>query len=177
MTDSSSPSSDPSRRAPRLVSAWWRALAIALLLVLMVGAATSLSMLEQFRAQIAYQQSALASSPQLRELAVLLDDARQPALLVTHDPASGVLQLQRLNAVKEGREESLQLWALAEGQPPRSLGLIGSRYKTAQLPATPATLGGVTELAVSVETRDGALEGRGPSLPYLFRGALVIKAI
>ena len=176
MRDDSSPS-DPSPRASHLVSSWWRVFAATLLVVLMVGAATSLSMLEQFRAQIAYQQSMLAASPQLRELAVLLDETRKPALLVTHDPASGVLQLQRLNAVKEGREESLQLWALAEGQPPRSLGLIGSRYKTAQLPVTQTTLSGVAELAVSVETRDGAIEGRGPSLPYLFRGALVVKAI
>ena len=177
MNDRSSPLPDPSPRGAHLVSAWWRVSAAVLLVVLMVGAATSLSMLEQFRAQIAYLESRLASTPQLRELAVLLDDAHQPALLVTHDPAGGVLQLQRLNAVKEGREESLQLWALADGQPPRSLGLIGSRYKTAQLPATPATLNGVTELAVSVEDKAGAIESRGPSLPYLFRGALVVKAI
>jgi len=177
MTDHSSPLPDPSPRVSHLVSSWWRVLAATLLVVLMVGVATSLSMLEQFRAQIGYLESRLAAVPQLRELAVLLDEAHQPALLVTHDPATGVLQLQRLNEVKEGREQSLQLWALADGQPPRSLGLIGSRYKTAQLPATPATLSGVAELAVSVEDKAGAIETRGPNLPYLFRGALVVKTI
>ena len=168
---------NPPPRGPRLVSAWWRALAIALLLVLLVGAAASLSMLEQLRAQIGHLQSRLVQLPQIRQLAVLLDQAQRPALLVTHDPAGGVLQLQRLNEVKEGREDSLQLWALADGQSPRSLGVITSRYKTSQLPVADAALAGVAQLAISVEDKGGAAGGRGPSLPYLFRGWLVIKAI
>ena len=40
-----------------------------------------------------------------------------------------------------------------------------------------AALGSATELAVSVEGKDGVSEGQGPSLPWLFRGHLVDKAL
>ena len=36
---------------------------------------------------------------------------------------------------------------------------------------------GVTELAISVEDKGGVPEARGPRLPWLFKGALVHKAI
>jgi len=143
----------------------------------MLGAAASLSMFEQLRAQIGHLQSRLTQLPQVRQLAVLLDGTGRPALLVTFEPGSGLLQLQRLNEVKEGREDSLQLWSLSEGEPPRSLGVVPSRYKTSQLPATEAALSGVVELAISVENKGGVDAGRSPSLPYLFRGWLVAKAL
>jgi hypothetical protein len=49
------------------------------------------------------------------------------------------------------------------------LGVISSTYKTLQLPTPAATLAGVQELAISVEDKGGAAEGRGPRLPYLFK--------
>jgi len=159
------------------VSPWWRVLAIALLLALFVGWAASASMVEQLKAQIGHLQAKLAVLPQVRHVSVLLDDRQRPALLVTHDPTSGVLQLQRLNEVKEGREDSLQLWALRENQAPRSLGLLASKYKTLQLPAKEADLAGATQLAISVEDKGGVPDSQGPRLPYLFTGWLVQKAI
>ena len=97
--------------------------------------------------------------------------------LVTADTQGSVLQLQRLNEVREGREDSMQLWALDGDKPPRSLGVIASTYKTLQLPAPATALAGVQELAISVEDKGGAAEGRGPRLPYLFKGGLVKKAL
>ncbi|OYZ44317.1 MAG: hypothetical protein B7Y20_11645 [Acidovorax sp. 16-64-162] len=91
--------------------------------------------------------------------------------LVTADTQGSVLQLQRLNDVREGREDSMQLWALDGDKPPRSLGVIASPYKTLQLPAAATALAGVQELAISVEDK------RGPRLPYLFKGGLVKKAL
>ena len=93
------------------------------------------------------------------------------------DPQAGVLQVQRLNEVKEGREDSMQLWALSANQPPRSLGVIQSKFKTLQLPAKEAQLTGVTKLAISVENKGGVPEAVGPRLPYLFQGWLIQKAI
>ena len=163
----------PSRR----VSSWWRALAIFLLLVMLLGWAAGASMIEQLKAQITHLQGRVATVPQIRHIAVLLDDQAAPAMLVTMDPKAGVLQLQRLNEVKEGREDSMQLWAVTAGQAPRSLGVIESKFKTLQLPAQEAALDGVTELAISVENKGGVPQAQGPRLPWLFKGALVLKAI
>ena len=98
-------------------------------------------------------------------------------MLATFDPQERTLQLQRLNTVKEGREDTLQLWALVPGAPPRSLGVLYSAGKTHQLPASDAALATVSQLAISVEDKGGAATDRGPRLPYLFSGALVQKAL
>lgn len=171
------PSTPASPHPPARVSHWWRALAYFLGLALMLGAATTVSLYEQLKAQIEHLQNKVAVIPQVRHIAVLLDAQQRPALLVTMDPQAGVLQLQRLNAVAEGLADSMQLWALADGQLPRSLGVITSAYKTLQLPATEAALTGVAQLAISVEDKGGVPESQGPRLPYLFQGWLVRKAI
>ena len=177
------------------VSPWWRATTYTLLIVLAAALTTTLSMFEQFKAQISHLHTQLRTIPQIRFVAVLLDDKAAPAMLVTHDPQEGALQLQRLNAVKEGREDSMQLWALVPGQPPQSLGVITSKAATMRLPAKAEALEGATSLAISVEDKggvdakgsvyaDGGVDAtansgpaRGPRLPYLFQGALVRKAL
>ena len=176
-TDTEEAPTPPAAAASRRVSPWWRALAIFLALVLLLGWAASASMLEQLKAQIGHLQARLAAVPQVRDVSVLLDASQQPALLVTFDPRSGHLQLQRLNDVKEGREDTMQLWALAPGQAPRSLGVIESKFKTLQLPAQAQALDGAHALAISVENKGGAAPGQGPLLPYLFQGALVQKVM
>lgn len=176
MTDLSPPSS--SATAPsRHVSSWWRALAILLALLLFVGSATGVSLFEQFKTQIRHLQGRLIEQPQLRQLAVLLDEEQRPALLATIDTSARTIQLQRLNEVREGREQGLQLWALNGDKAPRSLGVIERRLQTPQLALDPAALAGATELAISVEAKDGVPEERGPNLPWLFRGHLIDKAI
>ena len=177
MPDTPSIAPTPPASARRGVSAWWRALAIFLLVTLFIAWATSASMVEQLKAQIAHLQTKVAAVAQVQYLSVLLDDRHMPALLVTADTQGSVLQLQRLNEVREGREDSMQLWALDGDKPPRSLGVIASTYKTLQLPAPATALAGVQELAISVEDKGGAAEGRGPRLPYLFKGGLVKKAL
>ena len=71
----------------------------------------------------------------------------------------------------------MQLWAISADQPPRSLGVITSKFKTLQLPAAQEALKGVTRLAISVENKGGVPEQVGPRLPYLFQGWLIQKAI
>ena len=166
---------EPAAR-PR-TSKLWLGVSVVLALVLLVGAATTASMYQQLKAQIGHLQERLAVTPQVRYVSVLLDAQELPALLVTMDPQAGVLQLQRLNEVKEGREDSMQLWALDGDKPPRSLGVIESKFKTLQLPVKEAALEGVTQLAISVENRGGVPEAVGPRLPYLFQGWLILKAI
>ena len=166
----------PSRIKTHGVSAWWRALSIVLALALVLAWATAQSMVEQLKAQIVHLQGKVDRVPQVRHVSVLLDDQGQPGLLVTFDPTTQALQLQRLNDVKEGRDQSLQLWALREGQAPKSLGGLDSRYKTLQLSVTEAALAGVGRLGVSVETKGGVSDAQGPNAPWLFMGALVQRA-
>lgn len=195
MNSANTPTSLDAPQPPVRVSSWWRAATYALLIVLATAITTTLSMFEQFKAQISHLQTQLKTTPQIRFVAVLLDDKAAPAMLVTQDPQEGALQLQRLNAVKEGREDSMQLWALVPGQPPQSLGVITSKAATMRLPAKADALDGATTLAISVEDKGGvdvkgsvyadggvdaaakAAPGRGPRLPYLFQGALVRKAL
>jgi anti-sigma-K factor RskA len=162
---------------PTGVSAWWRALSILLALVVFVGWAFSASMYEQLKAQIHHLEAKLVEVPQVREVSVLLDDAQQPAMLLTYDPKNQTLQVQRLNEVKEGREQSLHVWAIADDDTPRLLGVLTSRYKTTQLDVPTEAIEGARALGVSVENKDrGPLNGK-PQQPWLFKGWLVQKAI
>jgi anti-sigma-K factor RskA len=161
----------------RGVSGWWRALAIFLLIVLLLAWAASASMMTQLQAQISHLQARLIDVPQVRHVAVLLDADQQPAMLITHNPKEGMLLVQRLNEVREGREDSMQVWAIIGDQAPRSLGVIGSKYQTLQLPVAEADLQGMTEIAISAENKGGVPAGAGPSLPWLFKGWWVVKSI
>jgi anti-sigma-K factor RskA len=163
-------------RSPLRTGRLWRALAILCLLLLVLAAAAGVSMYEQLRAQIGRLQGEIATQPRLGHVAVLLDALQAPAMLVTHDAGTDQLQLQRLNAVAEGREDSMQLWLLQDGAAPRSLGVLTSKYRTLQWPLPGQALLGGSRLAISVEDKGGVPEARGPRLPYLFEGALVRKA-
>ena len=135
----------------------WRIVSILCFLVIAVGAASGVSMYELFSAQITHLQAKLKNTPQIKY------------------PQDGFLQLQRLTDIKEGQNDSMQLWATNGGKP-RSLGVLTPKIRTAQLPMTPKGLEGITELAISVENRGGAEPGTPPLLPYLYTGALIQKA-
>ncbi|OPZ17209.1 MAG: Anti-sigma-K factor rskA [Bacteroidetes bacterium ADurb.BinA245] len=98
-------------------------------------------------------------------------------MLVTMNLQDSELQIQRLNAVTEGREDSMQLWAMSDGDPVRSLGVLESKGKTLRLPATERDFASATTLAISVEDKGGARPGNGPRLPYLFKGSVIQKAL
>ena len=159
------------------VSVWWRALSIFLALVLFIGWAFGASMYEQFKAQIHHLEAKLIEIPQVRDVSVLLDDAQAPAMLLTYDPKNQTLQVQRLNEVKEGREQRLHVWAIAEGDQPRLLGVLTDRYKTQQLEVPSQALAGARALGVSVENKDRGPRDGQPRQPWLFKGWLVQKAI
>ena len=156
--------------------AWWRVATIGCLLVIAIAIATGVSMFEQFKAQIHHLQTQLQETAQIRYIAVLLDDSHTPAMLITLDPQEGALQIQRLNAVTEGRADIMQLWVLPANGQPRSLGVLASAGKTLRLPANEKALVGIGELAISVEDKGAITPRREPSLPYLFKGAVVQKA-
>ena len=155
----------------------WRLTAIILMVVVAVGAATGVGMYEMFNAQMTHLQAKLKSVPQTKYVAVLLDDKQAPGMLVTFDPQDGQLMLQRLTDIKEGQNDSMQLWDNSNPAKPVSLGVLTPKIRTAQLPMTEKTLSKVTQLAISVENRGGTEAGRPPLLPYLYSGALILKAL
>ncbi|WP_372658451.1 anti-sigma factor domain-containing protein [Hydrogenophaga sp.] len=177
MSEPPIPPNSPPAAGFRRVSTWWRALSIFLLLILLVAWAASTSMVAQLQAQIQHLQTRLVEVPQVTQVAVLLDDKQLPAMLVTYSAQNRILLVQRLNEVREGREDSMQLWSIAGDAAPRSLGVIESKYKTLQIPVAEGSLEGVTSLAISVENKGGVPERVGPRLPWLFKGWLVQKSI
>ena len=170
MTETQSPTSSG-------VSAWWRVLSIFLALVIFLGWALGTSMYEQFKAQVHHLEAKLVEIPQVREVSVLLDDTQAPAMLMTYDPKNQKLQVQRLNDVKESREQALHVWALTEGDAPRMLGVLTNKYKTQQLDVPVQALEGAQALAISVENKDNGPRDGKPRQPLLFKGSLVQKAI
>lgn len=155
----------------------WRLASIVLAILLTVAGATMWSMMEQFKAQLGHMQTKLKSVPQIKYVAVLMDDKQLPAQLITYDPQEGYLEVQRLNDVKEGREDTMQLWALDDAGRPLSLGVLPSKLKTAQVPVSDKILSQAVGLAISVEDKGGVEAGKPPRLPYLFSGTLIQKAL
>ncbi len=167
----------PTQSLPARPAHLWRATAIACLLVIAIAAATGMSMFEQFKAQIAHLQAKLRTTAQIKYLSVLMDERHAPALLITFDPLDKALQIQRLNAVTEGQQDTMQLWALSPDNPPRSIGIFQSKGKTLRLGINEEGLTNVSELAISVENKGGVGPDKGPRLPYLFTGAVLQKAL
>jgi len=167
----------PTESSLRRVSPWWRIASVVLVIALLLAWATSASMFEQLKAQISHLQGRLDQTPQVRFVSVLQDNQNLPAMLITYDPQQGVLLVQRLNDVREGREDSMQIWAIAGNAAPRSLGVVESKYQTFQMPVAAGALEGATEIGVSAENKGGVPAGTGPSLPWLFKGWWVQKSV
>lgn len=176
MTDDTTPQ-PATPAAPPAPSAWWRAATIFCLVVMAIALATGVSMYEQFSAQIHHLQGKLNSVQHIKYLSVMQDQRNAPAMLVTLDPLDKALQLQRLNTVAEGREDTMQLWALDARGEPRSLGILTRGLQTLRLPVDEAALGEMTHLAISVEDKGGVAPGQPPRLPYLFEGVWIQKAL
>jgi len=173
MTDSNQPL--PDAKTPYTTG--WRLATIICLVVLAIGSAAGFSMYELFNAQINHLQAKLKAVPQTKYIAVLLDDKQKPGMLVTFDPQDGQLMLQRLTDIREGPDDSMQLWGTSPNGKTQSLGVLTPKLKTAQLVATDKTLAGFSHLAISVENRGGVEPGTAPRMPWLYTGALIQKAL
>lgn len=157
----------------------WRSAGIAGLCTLVIAAVTVSGLRERLdtqTAQVAALQQQLASTPEVRYVAVLQDDRDQPAVLVTFDPRNNRLSLQRVGGFQEAADRSLQLWALPPDSAPRSLGVL-SPERLLQLAASESAVREVPALAISLEPLGGVPSERGPTGPVLFKGALIQKQI
>ncbi len=119
------------------------------------------------------QLAQLRAQPLVEYVAVLAGEGSEAQVLVTFDPRQQRLTLKRVGAIDEGADRSLQLWALAPGGPPRSLGVLEQRQPVVRFAADQAAVSGVPALAISLEPRGGAPAGSGPTGPVLYKGALL----
>ncbi|WPH17943.1 anti-sigma factor [Variovorax paradoxus] len=110
-------------------------------------------------------------------VAILSDAGASPSMLVTFDPRSRQLTLQRVGTYQVAADRSLQLWALPPGRAPQSLGVLDVSARGMRLPADAASLQQAPALAISLEPKGGVPGDRGPTGPVLFSGPLVEKTL
>ncbi len=123
--------------------------------------------------------------PAVSDIATLLDDKAQAALLVTADRERKLLTVRLVASAPPGPGQVLQLWAIPQQGKPRSLGLLasseqqggqqgGRRGQPLTLALTPQGIGAdVALLAVSLEPAGGSPDPNGPSGPVLYKGGWI----
>ncbi len=122
------------------------------------------------RAESAIAQ--LANTQRVEYVAVLADDKSTASILVTFDPTSRRLTLKRVGAFQEAQDKSLQLWVIAPGSGPRSLGVLGND-PVMRLTAQERDVSDTPTLAISLEPKGGVDGAKGPTGPVLFKGAVL----
>ena len=150
----------------------WRAATAMAIGATVLAVSTGLDMGEEMGAKIGQLQAQLQATPQIDYVAVLSDDKAAATMLVTFDPKSKKLTLQRVGGYQEASDRSLQLWALPPSGGPRSLGVLG-QDKVLRLTAGESDVREVPTLAISLEPKGGVPSATGPTGPVLFKGALI----
>jgi anti-sigma-K factor RskA len=108
-------------------------------------------------------------APGSRYVAVVDTDGREPAMVAEVDTGSGTITVRSL-AAEAPAGRSLELWHVAEGAAPVSLGVIEPGREAQTIAAENAPAGGV--LAVSVEPPGGSPSG-APTGPVVYTGRLI----
>lgn len=154
----------------------WRGAAAAGAFATVVAVVAGLNLRDQMGGEIQQLQAKLQSTPQIEYVAVLSDDKSAASMLVTFDPRSKRLTLQRVGSFQEASSQSLQLWALPPSGGPKSLGVLGSD-KVLRLTAGENDVKAIPALAISLEPKGGVPSEGGPTGPVLFKGALIQKVL
>lgn len=105
-----------------------------------------------------------------RYVAVVDSEGHEPALIAEVDITTGLIRVRSL-AAETPSGKSLELWHIAEGQAPRSLGVLqaGSDAQTIRNVAA-GPVDGI--IAVTVEPEGGSPSG-GPTGPVVYQGRLI----
>lgn len=111
--------------------------------------------------------------PAVSDIATLLDEKAQTALLVTADRERRLLTVRLVATQPLSPGQVLQLWAVPQQGTPRSLGVLDGSRQLA-LPLTAQAIGAdVALLAVSLEPQGGSPDPNGPSGPILYKGGWI----
>jgi len=106
-----------------------------------------------------------------RYVAVVDSDGHEPALIAEVDTTTGIIRVRSVQA-RTPPGKSLELWHVAEGEAPRSLGILeaGIDAQTLRDAAAAGPVDGI--LAVSVEPEGGSPSG-APTGPIVYTGKLI----
>jgi len=107
------------------------------------------------------------------QVATLLDDQSQAALVVTADTAKRALAVRVLSDTPVADDKTLQLWAITKAGKPRSLGILPDNRRAALALTSDAIGEDVALLAVSLEPKGGSPDPNGPTGPVLYKGTWV----
>ncbi len=128
-------------------------------------------------AYIGNHQAMIAGAGGRTYLAVVNRGGDKPAMLVSVDLATRSVRVRPVTAVAPAGK-SLELWYVAEGKPPRSMGVVDGTMtrpmpREADLPAKDLTTKDpAATFAVSMEPTGGSRTG-GPSGPVVYSGQLI----
>lgn len=112
-------------------------------------------------------------APAIQQVATLLDDKSQAALVVSADTRNQVLLVKAAEGLAVPSDKTLHLWAISKQGKPRSLGILADN-RTARLALDARSTGpDVLLLAISLEPKGGSPDPNGPTGPVLFKGAWV----
>lgn len=106
-----------------------------------------------------------------RYVAVVDQEGREPALIAEVDTTTGIIRIRSLRA-EQPAGRSLELWHVAEGGQPRSLGLLQVNADGQRIVGEPSAgpVNGV--IAVTVEPEGGSPSG-APTGPIVYTGRLI----
>lgn len=154
---------------------FWRALSMASVSLSLVLAAfivlhSPLDGATTAQASIDQQPAATVS---VSYIAVLSGKDAQTAMVVTADQTRHQLQVRVVVPQPVTSNEDLELWALPEQGPPRSLGLLVNHGEAVVTLPDSLTLAQVPVLAVSLEHKGGSGNPNAPGGPVLLKGALI----
>lgn len=112
-------------------------------------------------------------APQLQQVATLLDDKAQTALVVAADARRARIDVRVADTVKVPDDRTLQLWAITTAGKTRSLGILpDNRHASLRLDER-AVGPDVVLLAISLEPKGGSPDPNAPTGPVLYKGAWV----
>jgi anti-sigma-K factor RskA len=146
-----------------LLARWWNSLGFWRGAGLLAMAATA--------ALALYIAEAPAPPPGTRYVAVLIDAEKKPILVARFDAATRELSVRDLRPVAADPAHSRELWLVAAGGPPKSLGLVEGGKRTVILPPDQAAAVETAILAISLEPPGGSPNGAPTEV--LFTGAVV----
>jgi len=120
---------------------------------------------------VAYVALVPVGAPERQYIAVLIDADKAPILVAKFDSGTRQLSLRSLQAPAADPAHSHELWLVAGSSAPKSLGLLGARTTTIDLPPDQAAALETAILAISLEPPGGSPTGSPTQV--LFTGAVV----
>jgi anti-sigma-K factor RskA len=111
--------------------------------------------------------------PQLQQVATLLDDKAQTALVVAADARHARIDVRVADNVKVPDDRTLQLWAITTAGKTRSLGILPDNHHASLRLDQRAVGPDVALLAISLEPKGGSPDPEAPTGPVLYKGAWV----